>query len=213
MFASVFGTEGIGKAAYHPIHVLAAEKPEIETCGHVLLCPDIPYRQGGRSMAEERKPDRWTWRDAADRLDGFFVPVSFACLTVLVCIQAITWIPAIRARVDAFSGRFVSVSMDRLPPNIQDETALIHLFLAPAARRSDVTLYINNKPAGTFADGNLTVSVREGDKLAVQSSEPGAAMIQVNHDNPYLLTPAPGQTLYVNAPNQWYDWELVRFLK
>lgn len=47
--------------------------------------------------------------------DGWFVPIAFGVVTVLICTQLLGFIPGVRAAFDHAEGRFVAVPTSTIP--------------------------------------------------------------------------------------------------
>jgi hypothetical protein len=58
---------------------------------------------------------------------------------------------------------------------------------------SKVWVKVNGVPAGSFQGDEVTVSVRQGDVVTVDTSElPGVYRFEVDHDDPAISYPVPG---------------------
>jgi hypothetical protein len=150
------------------------------------------------------------WRKLVDRIDGWLVPVALGCLSTLIVAQVVTSIPAVRRHVDSAAGRFVAMPADIVPASVNRQEAEVSLYISPAGDHSDVEIQVDGRTVGFMAEPKLGVSVREGDVISVVNKGTGMVAISVDHDNPNLLLPAPGQTLYVE-PGETVSLPSARF--
>ncbi|MCL6515587.1 hypothetical protein [Alicyclobacillus sp.] len=150
------------------------------------------------------------WRSWADGVDRVLLPVALACLCMLVVVQAVTAIPAVRRFVDERSGGFVQEP--ETTAAAVSRQAVLHLYLAPARPRPDVVVTVNGQARAVFDQPELTVTVHSGDVVGVRSGEPGVAFVQVDHADDHLLLPAPGQTLEIDQPGVVVSFPAVEFV-
>lgn len=162
------------------------------------------------SQASQRK----LLRELTERIDRWIVPVAFGTLSVLVAAQALTAFGPIRTYVDKIEGRFFQAPAVVIPSSVDSEKASLNLYLSPATPRPDVVVLLNGKQLSRFAaTTELTVVVREGDKLQIASNGTGKVYISVDDDNPNLLLPAPGQTFEITNDNAAVNLPTVTFTK
>jgi len=135
------------------------------------------------------------WREVIERVDRFLIPISFGLLTMLVLVQMLTNLPSIRSKVDQMEGRFASVPAEVIPSSVAQDQAIITLFLSPDQTNSAIGVFKNGDLIGNFSSSQLRVTVHEGDRLSIQSSRPATVSVVVDHNDPNLLLPAPGQTV------------------
>jgi hypothetical protein len=164
-------------------------------------------------MSTGKKSTEQLWRESVTAIDHYLIPLAFSLLCFLTLVQLVTKVPSIRSHVDAVSGRFVSMPADVIPASVQSERADVTLYISPVYARPDVIVYVNGKAVGDFNKSSMVVSVREGDEIAVQATQPGTTVVQVDHNNVNLLTPAPGMTVDVTSPNRMYKLALARFIR
>jgi hypothetical protein len=145
-------------------------------------------------------------------VDRYFIPVAFGLLSFLVVIQLASRVPMVRSKMDAMSGRFVSVPTESVPASVKSSRALVTLYMSPATPRPDVLAYVNGQVVGNFANSSLLVPVRDGDQLSIQSLQGGDLVVQVDHNDPKLLLPAPGTVLNVTSTHQMYNLPIVKFI-
>ncbi|MCL6547604.1 MAG: hypothetical protein K6T30_01690 [Alicyclobacillus sp.] len=141
------------------------------------------------------------WQQMAARVDDWLIPMAFGLLCVLVLAQGVAAIPAVRERMDEASGRLVAVRAGI--PAVSSATASFTLYLSPAAARPDIEVWVNGRLAGDFSRPSVRLTVRDGDRVEVSMPKSGGlAYVRVDHDDPSLLAPAPGQVfeLSPNAP-------------
>jgi hypothetical protein len=162
-----------------------------------------------RWLAVSEQQDQ-LWRRLVDRIDGWLVPVAAGFLSVLVAAQVVTSIPTVRRYVDSVAGRFVEMPKDIVPASVERQEAQVSLYISPAGDHSDVTIQVDGRTVGVMAEPKLGIAVREGDVISVVNNGPGVVAISVDHDNPNLLLPAPGQTIYVD-PGQTVSLPSARF--
>lgn len=152
------------------------------------------------------------WRASIEIMDGYLIPVAFGLLCFLIVIQLASRVPLVRSKMDAMSGRFVSVPTDIVPTSVKSSKAVVTLYMSPATSRPDVFAYVNGQVVGNFANSSLQVPVRDGDQVSIQSFQDGDLVIQVDHNDPKLLVPAPGMVIDVMSAHQLYNLPLVKFI-
>ncbi|WP_035462018.1 hypothetical protein [Alicyclobacillus macrosporangiidus] len=155
-------------------------------------------RQPGFPAHSEEHQDRW--HILSEGLDRVLLPVALGCLSMLVVVQALTAVPAVRRFVDARSNGYVQVD-PRPASAAASQQAVLHLYLAPAKPRPDLQVLVNGQVQTTFQTVNLSVVVHAGDVVQFRAGEPGVAFVQVDHDAANLLWPAPGQTVEIDQPD------------
>lgn len=139
------------------------------------------------------------WRDLVTKVDGFLVPAAFGLLCIVAIVQVVTAIPSVRRHVDAVAGRFVPMPHDIIPTSVHDEEATVSLYAAPEGEHGDVKVMVNGEIVGSFVNPRVDVHVREGDTVAVENDGPGTVEVAADHNSPYLLLPAPGDTIDVDS--------------
>jgi hypothetical protein len=167
-------------------------------------------RHGGITMSQAS--NHKLLGELTDRIDRWIVPVAFGTLSVLVSAQLLTSFGPIRAYVDRVEGRFYQQPAAVIPSSVGSETASLNLYLSPATQRPDVAVILNGKPIARFVTSTeLTVVVREGDKLQVESNGQGIVYVSVDDDNENLLLPAPGQTFEITQDTSVINLPTVTF--
>jgi hypothetical protein len=154
-------------------------------------------RQARGSVQSQEVRERW--HALSEKFDRVLLPVALGCLSMLVVVQALTALPAVRRFVDARSNGYVQVNPQPASAAAPQQ-AVLHLYLAPAKPRPDLQVLVNGQVRTTFQTVNLSVVVHAGDVVQFRASEPGAAFVQVDHDAVNLLWPAPGQTVEIEQP-------------
>lgn len=133
------------------------------------------------------------WRQIIDGIDGFLVPISFGLLSMVVLVQLLSTIPVVRSKLDIMEGRFSAVPTQVVPSSVANEQAQLSLRLSPDQTDPGVEVFKNGQLVGDFANSELTVTVHEGDQLTFRTTQSGTVYVVVDHNDPNLLLPAPGQ--------------------
>lgn len=163
-------------------------------------------------MSEQHSRKSTILHSIINHVDGFLVPISFGLVSMVIFVQVIATIPVVRGKIDSMEGRFSLVPAQVIPASVAQEQAQISLHLSPDQNNSGVQVFNNGKLVGTFMSSILTLSVHEGDKLTFNS--PGAAgtvYIVVDHNDPNLLLPAPGQTVELTSQSPSASLPAVQF--
>lgn len=146
-------------------------------------------------MSKDRSRFSPLWSEVIEKIDSWLVPMAFGLLSVLVLAQMVTTLPSIRSKVDQVEGRFTTIPTDVIPSSVAQEQAIITLFLSPDQINSAIGVFNNGKFVANFTSSQLRVTVHEGDRLSIKSSAPATVSVVVDHNDPNLLLPAPGQTV------------------
>ncbi|MDQ0188481.1 hypothetical protein JI721_16175 [Alicyclobacillus cycloheptanicus] len=164
-------------------------------------------------MSDSRRSEDVQWLQGTEWVDRMLVPSAFGVLSVLVGVQMLTAIPAVRHHVDALAGRFVQVTPAAASSAGGSESASITLYLSPdTGPRPDVRVLVNGKYAGSFTSPSLHLTVHPNDQIEfVRSKTGGAVDIEVDDNDPNLAYPLPGMSYSLTKDDPSLDLPNVRF--
>jgi hypothetical protein len=164
-------------------------------------------------MGTDERTTENLWKNLVEHVDRFLIPVSFGFLTILLLVQVITAFPPIRHSLDLISGEFSQMPTSVIPASVKNETATITLYLAPSEMtHPDVQVFVNGQLVGHFVKSSLVIQCREGDKITLQTTGVGLVQVSVDHNDPNLLVPAPGQAITIRKPYQPAQLAVVEFV-
>jgi hypothetical protein len=156
------------------------------------------------------------WRNIVNRIDAFLLPVSFGFLTVLVLAQLATTIPTVRRTVDRVEGRFVPYSSASAYTQQAEQSGSIQLYVSPDTKLSQtppLRVLVDGRPVATLTGAKVTVRVHNGDHIELTATNlHQTAYITVDHNNPAILMPAPGQTVELSPTHLKATFPAVQFL-
>lgn len=162
-------------------------------------------------MSKAKASDHGVWQSVVRTVDGWLVPSAFGVFTVLVVVQIVTAVPAVRAAVDTASGRFVLAPVSATVPYAA-RAASISLYLSPTNARPDVYALINGQYAGNFLTGVLKLTVHPGDRLTlVCAPNLGTVQVSVDDNDPYLVYPLPGMSYTLTQKRTRIDLPRIQF--
>lgn len=162
-------------------------------------------------MTSQKSRQERMWKQVIDAVDGYLIPISFGLLSMVILVQLFSTIPTIRAKLDTMEGRFSAVPAEVIPSSVNQEQTQISLHLSPNQTDPGVQVFNNSKFVGTFTSPELTLTVREGDRISLQTQQTGTVYITVDHNDPNLLLPAPGQTIELSPQQQTASFPAVQF--
>ncbi|MBX5437537.1 MAG: hypothetical protein IRZ33_10030 [Alicyclobacillaceae bacterium] len=130
------------------------------------------------------------WRPVVEAVDNVLIPVAFGLLSTLALAQMAACIPVVRDRLDARAGRLVAVRTEAG----STAPAIFSMYVSPAVPHPDVEVWVNGQRVADFQRPGVTVTVRDGDRVELRAMNlSGTVWIRIDHDDPGLLSPAPGQ--------------------
>jgi|GEM_PF-4510710 len=148
-------------------------------------------------------------------IDNFLLPLSGGFLTVLIAVQCITVWPPVRQMVDKVEGRFLVFPSAAAYVQQLQKSATIQLFMASSGNAApvQVSVLVNGRLRGIMEGGPVSVSVHNGDKIVLYAPALKQTVgITVNHNNPAILTPAPGETVLLSPASNRVTLSTVKFL-
>jgi len=151
------------------------------------------------------------WRRFATRVDHYLIPIVGGCFSLLILVQLVAAVPSVRSALDNFEGRFVQAAAAMPANHIQNQSATVTLYLSPAESRPDVAVLVNGTAIMNFTEPQILIHVKSGDVISIKSRDGKAAVVTIDHNNPNLLTPAPGQVVSLTSGQMYGDFTPVRF--
>ena len=153
-------------------------------------------------MPADKQAKKSTWNRLIGEFDNVLIPVALGLLTMTLLVQVAATNPAVQSRLDRLEGRFSAVPTQVIPPTVNSETAAVTLYLSPSTgQHPNVTVSVNGKPVANFTSASAHLNVKEGDRITLTSNDlTGPVYITVDHNDPNLLFPAPGQVVEL-SPN------------
>lgn len=131
--------------------------------------------------------------------DDWFIPMAFGVLTVLLCVQAISLVPQVRAAMDHVEGRFVAQPATAVPTAVKKDTAVVILTASSTQNATGVEVFLDNQSLGDFTTNQMRITVHDGQKIHFVDHSGKSIYISVDTDNANLLLPAPGQTVELSS--------------
>ncbi|WP_026961977.1 hypothetical protein [Alicyclobacillus herbarius] len=148
-----------------------------------------------------------------ERIDRFLLPVAAGCLSFTLLVQGVERIPTVRARIDMAANRFQAVPKEVIPASAQVEQATIKVYLSPVtAVDTPIEVLRNGHSAGSFQRASFSLTVRDGDQIMLYAPLLEHDLtVEVDHDNPRLLSPAPGWTAVLGPHQNRVDLPSTKF--
>lgn len=143
-------------------------------------------------------------------IDLYFMPIVGGCLTLLILVQLFTAVPPVRRAIDQFEGRFVAVSANEPNAPVGQEATLT-LYVSPAETRPDVAVLINGIAVVNFKEPQVLIHVKNDDKIEIKSRDGKPVVVTIDHNNPNMIVPAPGQTITIGVGQNYAVLAPVRF--
>lgn len=138
-------------------------------------------------------------------LDQTLVPIAAAVVCMLVLVQGLMSVPSIRARLTHSFAQPVG------GPVAASLSARVRLAITPWPQA--VSVRVGETTYTPDANGVVYVTVRPGDSIAITRQRVGPTLyVSVDHDDPNLLTPAPGQVLTLNTGDMEATFPAAQFL-
>jgi hypothetical protein len=150
----------------------------------------------------EQSRNRWL-SGFVEGVDRLLLPIAAGCLTFTLLVQGMGRVPAVRQYLDTVEGRFIQMPKEVVPASVSQEQASITLYLSPVASAdTEIQVLRNGRSIGAFHGSKLSITLREGDQISLYAPNlQHQLVITVDHNDPRLLTPAPGWTA-VLTPTQ-----------
>ncbi|GMA52511.1 hypothetical protein GCM10025857_38680 [Alicyclobacillus contaminans] len=164
-------------------------------------------------MERRERKSKWIGPALRDRLeaglDASLVPIAAGFLCMLCLVQLLTAIPAVRTYVDDTAGRFVE--QPATLSGADQQQATITLLSAPDGTYPNVKVEVNGQEVGTMDNARLEVTIHNGSVIQIVNSGETTVFVSVDHNDARLLTPAPGQTVEVDA-GQTAQFPSIQFM-
>lgn len=135
-------------------------------------------------------------------LDNWIVPVAFGVLSVLIFVQLIGVIPSVRSAFDRAEGRFAAIPTSAEPSAVKDMSGPITLMLDAPAQASHILVFRNGVSLGAFTTNQMDILLHDGDTITFRDATPNGPKVAIyvtSSQDPNMLLPAPGETVWVGS--------------